>query len=55
VADPQAGETNEEFEAVLRHSKQSRGFDFTGYKRTSLMRRVQRRMSQVGIDKRRGR
>ena len=25
------------------------GFDFTGYKRSSLMRRVDRRMSQVGI------
>ncbi|WP_051114936.1 CheR family methyltransferase [Actinokineospora enzanensis] len=30
--------------------KESRGFDFTGYKRTSLARRVQRRMAQVGID-----
>jgi two-component system CheB/CheR fusion protein len=50
VADPQAGETNEEFEAVLRHLKDRRGFDFTGYKRASLMRRVQRRMSQIGVD-----
>jgi two-component system CheB/CheR fusion protein len=38
------------FEEVLRHLKESRGFDFTGYKRTSLMRRVRHRMSQVGIE-----
>ena len=37
------------FEALLGHLKASRGFDFTGYKRSSLMRRVDRRMSQVGI------
>nr|WP_237774507.1 hypothetical protein [Actinosynnema sp. ALI-1.44] len=28
--------------------KETRGFDFTGYKRRSLARRVLRRMSQVG-------
>ncbi|MGC7099152.1 CheR family methyltransferase [Amycolatopsis lurida] len=39
-----------EFEAVLRYLKESRGFDFTGYKRTSLARRVRRRMHQIGID-----
>jgi two-component system, chemotaxis family, CheB/CheR fusion protein len=38
------------FEALLLYLKESRGFDFTGYKRSSLMRRVQRRMSQVDID-----
>ena len=37
------------FEALLEHLKASRGFDFTGYKRSSLMRRVDRRISQVGI------
>ena len=36
------------FEALLEHLKTSRGFDFTGYKRSSLTRRVDRRMSQVG-------
>ena len=29
--------------------KEERGFDFTGYKRSSLMRRVDRRMAEVGI------
>jgi two-component system, chemotaxis family, CheB/CheR fusion protein len=37
------------FEALLEHLKVSRGFDFTGYKRSSLMRRVDRRMAQVSI------
>jgi two-component system, chemotaxis family, CheB/CheR fusion protein len=36
------------FEALLGYLKESRGFDFTGYKRSSLMRRVNRRVSQVG-------
>jgi two-component system CheB/CheR fusion protein len=40
AADPQ-------FEALLCFVKESRGFDFTGYKRASLMRRVDRRMAQT--------
>ncbi|NBH11336.1 CheR family methyltransferase [Amycolatopsis sp. SID8362] len=43
-------ESSGEFESVLTYLKESRGFDFTGYKRSSLMRRVRRRMSQVEID-----
>jgi two-component system CheB/CheR fusion protein len=42
--------TDPRFEALLVHLNEARGFDFTGYKRSSLMRRVNRRMSQVGID-----
>ena len=42
VSDPQ-------FEALLEHLKRSRGFDFTAYKRSSLMRRVQVRMQTTGI------
>jgi two-component system, chemotaxis family, CheB/CheR fusion protein len=38
------------FEALFGYLKESRGFDFTAYKRTSLMRRVRRRMSKIGID-----
>src|SRR5262245_8234555 len=37
------------FEALLVHRKEARAFDFTGYKRSSLVRRVDRRLSQVGI------
>jgi two-component system CheB/CheR fusion protein len=41
--------TDPDFEALLVHLKEMRGFDFTGYKRSSLMRRVNRRMSQVDV------
>jgi len=37
------------FERLLQHLLETRGFDFTGYKRTSLQRRVTKRMHQVGI------
>lgn len=42
------GTTDESFEALLRYMRDSRGFDFTGYKRTSLMRRVRHRMDHAG-------
>jgi two-component system CheB/CheR fusion protein len=38
-----------EFEALINYVKRSRGFDFTGYKRPSLIRRFQRRMQTVDI------
>ncbi|MET0496580.1 MAG: CheR family methyltransferase [Actinoplanes sp.] len=41
--------TDPDFETLLVHLKESRGFDFTGYKRSSLIRRVDRRMSLVGV------
>lgn len=44
------GETDEAFEALLRYMRDSRGFDFTGYKRPSLVRRVRHRMDQAGYD-----
>jgi two-component system CheB/CheR fusion protein len=40
--------TDESFEALLRYMRDSRGFDFTGYKRASLMRRVRHRMEHAG-------
>ncbi|HEX8551270.1 MAG TPA: CheR family methyltransferase [Abditibacteriaceae bacterium] len=42
--------TSPEFEALLAYLKRTRGFDFTAYKRTSLVRRVEKRMQQVGVD-----
>lgn len=39
-----SSETDESFEAILRYLRDSRGVDFTGYKRTSLIRRVRHRM-----------
>ena len=37
------------FEALIEYIKTERGFDFTGYKRASLMRRVRRQMQVVGV------
>ena len=36
-------------ELVLNHLKESRAFDFTGYKRGTLARRIEKRMEQVGV------
>jgi two-component system CheB/CheR fusion protein len=40
---------NTEFEQLLEYLRRTRGFDFTGYKRTSLMRRVNKRMNMLSI------
>jgi two-component system, chemotaxis family, CheB/CheR fusion protein len=42
-------ETSREFEALLRYLKETRGFDFTAYKRATLQRRVQKRMQTVEV------
>ncbi|HEY3162115.1 MAG TPA: CheR family methyltransferase [Vicinamibacterales bacterium] len=42
--------TTPEFERLLEHLKDTRGFDFTAYKRATLSRRVDKRMAAVGID-----
>jgi two-component system CheB/CheR fusion protein len=41
---------DERVEAFLDYLKANRGFDFTAYKRSSLMRRIQKRMQTVGVD-----
>ena len=38
------------FERLLQFLRDSRSFDFTGYKRPSLVRRVRHRMREIGID-----
>ncbi|MGY1666021.1 CheR family methyltransferase [Geodermatophilus sp. SYSU D00696] len=43
------GDVDPDFEALLVYLREQRGFDFTGYKRPSLVRRVRRRMADVGI------
>jgi two-component system CheB/CheR fusion protein len=42
-------ETDPGFEELLDYVRDNRGFDFTGYKRASLMRRIRKRMQEVGI------
>src|SRR5262245_26204032 len=37
-------------EALLGYLKTTRGFDFSAYKRSSLMRRIEKRQQAVGID-----
>jgi two-component system, chemotaxis family, CheB/CheR fusion protein len=40
---------DDELEALLAFIRDARGFDFTGYKRASLTRRVLKRMQDVGV------
>ena len=40
---------DKQFESLLSYLQQNRGFDFTGYKRPSLMRRVSRRMQMLEV------
>src|SRR5262245_47972684 len=44
-----AEDRDAEFEALLDFIRESRGFDFTGYKRSSLSRRIGKRMEAVAI------
>ena len=39
----------QEFEALLDFIKEKRGFDFSGYKRPSLHRRIEKRMQDAGV------
>ena len=43
-------ETDQDLEVLLDYLRRSRGFDFTGYKRASLSRRIDKRMQVVGAD-----
>jgi two-component system, chemotaxis family, CheB/CheR fusion protein len=42
--------TDQDLEVLLDYLRRNRGFDFTGYKRTSLSRRIDKRMQVVGVD-----
>ena len=39
-----------DFESLLTYLRESRGFDFTAYKRSTLRRRVMRRLQHLKID-----
>ncbi len=41
---------DKEFESLIEYVRESRGFDFTGYKRASLERRVSKRISELGFE-----
>src|SRR5262249_31844227 len=46
---PEDAPPEEDFENLLEYLRDARGFDFTGYKRASLRRRIVKRMETVGI------
>jgi two-component system CheB/CheR fusion protein len=43
-------EPNPELENLLEYLKRNRGFDFSGYKRTTLSRRIRRRMQVISVE-----
>jgi hypothetical protein len=51
VTEPEKQEAQDQtpLEALLAYLKRGRGFDFAGYKRTSLERRIRKRMDGVGV------
>src|SRR5262249_42646283 len=50
-APPDTTKAAQEFEALLEFLKHSRGFDFTGYKRSSLWRRIGKRMQGLHLER----
>ncbi|GAA1365765.1 CheR family methyltransferase [Streptomyces beijiangensis] len=46
--DPAGTATDQELEELLGFLRDARGFDFTGYKRSTLGRRIRRRMNEAG-------
>jgi two-component system, chemotaxis family, CheB/CheR fusion protein len=49
VSETTPAETDQGLEPLLEYLKNARGFDFSGYKRATLGRRIRKRMSEVGI------
>jgi two-component system, chemotaxis family, CheB/CheR fusion protein len=47
---PASESSTSEFTRLLDYLKTSRGFDFSAYKVSSLMRRIQKRMREVGVE-----
>ncbi len=50
TSDPNMNIHESKFKVLLNYIKEARGFDLTGYKVSSLMRRVSKRMNAVAID-----
>ena len=50
AAEAEASADEHQLPALLRYLQTSRGFDFHGYKPNTLIRRIRKRMSGVGID-----
>ncbi len=46
--EPNPDEADGDLEDLLEFIRDARGFDFTGYKRSSLARRIRKRMHEAG-------
>src|SRR5215510_2982110 len=44
------GKSPPELEQLLIHLKDTRGFEFTAYKRSTLTRRIEKRLAAVGVE-----
>ncbi|MEV6046898.1 MULTISPECIES: CheR family methyltransferase [Streptomyces] len=49
MSEPAGTETDQGLEDLLRFIRDARGFDFTGYKRSTLSRRIRKRMGDAGV------
>ena len=50
MTQPDSGhETDSSLEDLLVFIRDSRGFDFTGYKRSTVTRRIRKRMQEAGV------
>ena len=47
--EPRKTESDEDLETLLQYVKRTRGFDFTGYKRPTLERRIAKRVQASGV------
>src|SRR5205814_2076376 len=50
MAQAKATAVDPAFEELLEYLHKARGFDFSGYKRASLSRRIEKRMQSVRVD-----
>jgi two-component system, chemotaxis family, CheB/CheR fusion protein len=50
TAEARSAPREDDLEPLLEHIMQSRGFDFSGYKRNSLRRRIDKRLEELGVE-----
>src|SRR6476469_8785802 len=50
MASPSPADDPEQLQELLDYLKRSRGFDFNGYKKTTLGRRIEKRMQAVKVE-----
>ena len=45
-------EAGKQFEALLQYLRENRGFNYTGYKRNTIVRRIGKRCSELELSQR---